>query len=119
MPIQCWDRVHVLKGSTCSTPLLKHISHTLCKAFSPHCGVGFEWLYRSAFVRRQVKNRRRWHLRGAEAHIFIVGQRIAGLELDLLVGIRGAPAVADALQVQLLLDAHLPNDVHLPQHGTQ
>ena len=47
------------------------------------------------------------------AHIGVVRQREAGLELDPFVGVRGTADVGDALEVQLFLDAHLAHHIHL------
>ena len=49
----------------------------------------------------------------SSAHVLVVRQRVARLQLDNLVRIGGAAAVLDAQQVQLLLDAHVAHDVHL------
>mmetsp|Transcript_14372 Transcript_14372/g.30332 ORF Transcript_14372/g.30332 Transcript_14372/m.30332 type:complete len:366 (+) Transcript_14372:154-1251(+) len=47
------------------------------------------------------------------ADVLIVRQRVAGLELHLLVGVGGAADVRHADEVELLLDANLSDNVHL------
>ncbi len=52
------------------------------------------------------------------AHILVVRQRVARLQLDDLIAVRRAADVLDAQQVELLLDADVANDVHLRSPGT-
>lgn len=46
-------------------------------------------------------------------HVLVVRQRVATLELDLLARIRATANPRHTDQVELLLDAHLADDVHL------
>lgn len=47
------------------------------------------------------------------AHIFVVRKGKAGFELDDFAAIGGASEVLVAQQIQLLLNAHISNHIHL------